>query len=150
MSAQASYIVFEVPIRTVSLYNQREHWAARYRRTKEEREAVHATWLEEMTVWRWHVPIPCTVTLTRIAPRELDDDNLRGALKSVRDEIALLMGLDDRDPRVFWRYEQERASKGDYSVRVEIDGETDPPASRTEFPRRSARKENHERPASCC
>lgn len=98
-----------IPIRTVSLTNKREHWGDRARRSKAEKDAVG-----------WMVPKckpPCTVTLTRIGPKLLDDDNLRGALKAVRDGIAAKLSVDDSDPTVVWNYAQE---KGDYAVRVDI------------------------------
>lgn len=52
--------------------------------------------------------LPCVVRLTRLSPGTLDDDNLRGALKAVRDGVADRLGVDDRDPRVTWEYAQER------------------------------------------
>ena len=62
--------------------------------------------------------MPVVITLTRVSPRELDDDNLRPALKSARDGIADWLQVDDRDPRVKWEYAQERGKpKG---VRVEV------------------------------
>jgi hypothetical protein len=105
--------VIIIPIKTVSLTNQREHWRVRHRRTRYEREAVSLLMPKG-------VPIPCTVRLTRISPGILDDDNLRGALKSVRDEIAKLSGVDDADPRIRWEYDQHRAGARRYEVRVEV------------------------------
>jgi hypothetical protein len=99
-----------LPIRTNNGLNAREHWAARSRRVKKERG------LAGTVVPRF--ALPCTVTLVRISPGLLDDDNLRGALKGVRDGIADRLGVDDRDPRVTWLYAQER-DKG-YAVRVEF------------------------------
>lgn len=52
------------------------------------------------------------VTLVRVAARALDDDNLRGALKAVRDGVADALGIDDRDPRVTWSYRQDRGPSG--------------------------------------
>lgn len=106
-------IEFTVPLRTVSGLNVREHHMARHRRVKAEREAV---------AWKLgakrDVPLPAVVTLTRVAPsRGLDDDNLRGALKGCRDQVAAWLGVDDRDPLVQWNYGQER---GEWSVRVEV------------------------------
>lgn len=60
------------------------------------------------------------VMLTRIAQGELDDDNLRGALKAVRDAIASWVGTNDRDPLIAWEYGQQRAAQHVYRVRVEI------------------------------
>lgn len=53
---------------------------------------------------------PLVVTITRVAPRELDDDNLTGAAKYVRDGVADWLGVDDRTSRsgVTWRYDQRK------------------------------------------
>lgn len=105
--------MIEIPIRTVPGMNAREHWRARTGRVKKEREA--AAWV----LSRHPKPsVPCTVKLTRCAPSNgLDDDNLAGALKGVRDEIAKWLGVDDRDRRqVRYVYDQRRAPWG---VRVE-------------------------------
>ncbi|AAQ54957.1 hypothetical protein Bcep22_gp23 [Burkholderia phage Bcep22] len=99
-----------LPLHTNNGLNAREHWAARSRRVKKER-GLAGTVVPSFA-------LPCTVTLVRISPGLLDDDNLRGALKGVRDGIADRLGVDDRDPRVTWVYAQERA-KG-YAVRVEL------------------------------
>ncbi len=98
-----------LPLRLVSLANMREHWRTRARRAKQHRMACIA------------IPkarVPCTVLITRLAPRTLDDDNLQGAAKSVRDGIADRLGVDDADPRITWLYAQEKCSE--YGVRVTI------------------------------
>ena len=61
------------------------------------------------------VQLPCTVTLRRCGKRDLDDDNLTGALKYVRDAIAeylipgLAPGRADNDRRIAWKYDQEHS-----------------------------------------
>lgn len=66
------------------------------------------------------------VTITRIAPRELDDDNLRAGAKSVRDGITDALGLrDDRDRRLRWLYSQERGKPKQYAVRITVTGRRD-------------------------
>lgn len=69
------------------------------------------------------VPVlPVVVTITRVAPRALDDDNLAYAAKAIRDGIADALGVRDNDPRVSWRYEQrkpERGCKPAVEIRVE-------------------------------
>lgn len=60
------------------------------------------------------------VTLTRIAPRALDDDNLAYAFKGVRDSIAKCLGVDDRDPRVSWDYAQSRRAPKEYAIAIVI------------------------------
>jgi hypothetical protein len=70
-----------------------------------------------------HPQMPLVVELTRISFGRLDDDNLRQALKGVRDEIAWQLGVNDRDPIVRWDYEhpgQEHGPRGYAAVRVRI------------------------------
>ncbi len=105
-----------LPIKTVAGLNVREHWRARSARVK--RERTTAALLTPAS------PLPCVVLLTRLSPGLLDDDNLQGACKAIRDGIADRLGVDDRDPRVTWNYAQERCVRGQFGVRVEITGRT--------------------------
>lgn len=61
--------------------------------------------------------LPVTVTLVRVGPRALDDDNLAFAFKAVRDGVADALGVKDHDARVTWVYAQER---GPYAIRIEL------------------------------
>lgn len=62
-------------------------------------------------------PPPLLVTITRIGPRKLDDDNLASACKYARDQIASAVGIDDGSEQYTWLYKQ---AKGGYGVDVEI------------------------------
>jgi hypothetical protein len=104
-------VTFDIPIRTVSALNLREHWRKRAKRVKSERQAAYL-------ITPYGVRLPCTVKLTRIAPRALDGDNWQAGAKGIRDGIADKLGVDDRDPRVTWEYGQERGKP--YAVRVTI------------------------------
>lgn len=138
-------ISLTLPIRTVSESNARGHWAARARRAKPQRWAaglaVRAVCPPE---WVQRRPRPktasecnlapaigeaechnVTVTLVRVAPRLLDDDNLRGALKAVRDGVADALGTDDRDPRIQWAYQQRKQPKT-YAVEIHMKPTTIP------------------------
>lgn len=109
----------EIPIRTKSSLNQREHWAAKARRVKAEREATYAMLMGQLRVLQ--AGEGATVTLTRVAPRLLDDDNLRGALKAVRDAIAFLLGRDDKPGSgIEWRYAQKQGKPREYAVVAEV------------------------------
>ena len=105
----------KIPIRTYSALNERIHWAKRARRTKQEREVAY---LFAANTFRG-INFPMTVKLTRVAPRMLDDDNLRGALKGIRDGIADRLGIDDREPCVTWEYGQCKGDPGEYAVIVD-------------------------------
>ena len=106
----------EVPIRTVSEMNVRGHWAPRAQRAKRHRQTTR--WALRTTS---RPALPCTVTLTRIAPRELDGDNLQASFKATRDGVADWLNVDDRDPRVVWRYAQRRGERKRYAVEVRIE-----------------------------
>lgn len=104
----------EIPIRTVSETNQREHWAQKHRRKR---------WQQFMTkvVLRRMAKKPKSVIqvrLTRLAPRRLDTDNGVGALKHVQDALAEWLGINDGDVRVRWFYGQEKSKA--YAVRIEV------------------------------
>ena len=101
-----------LPLRIESTPNKREHWGVRSRRTAAHRLAALAVPIH---------PLPCVVTLTRIAPRALDDDNNVSGFKALRDGIAKRLGVDDADPRVEWRYGQERGKRKEYAARVNIE-----------------------------
>jgi hypothetical protein len=107
-----------IPLRTQSESNLRDHWARKAKRAKEQRGAA-ALWvceaMQEGMVVAEGAP---HVTLTRIAPRALDADNLARSMKSVQDGVADALGIDDRHIR--WTYAQERGGKREYAVRVEI------------------------------
>lgn len=109
-----------VPIRTVSVANTRTHWAVKARRVKAERHAVALLLRPLLRGEPTGLWVPCVVTLVRIAPRELDDDNCVRAMKACRDSIAAELGVDDRDPRVEWRYAQRRGRVREYAVEVSI------------------------------
>lgn len=107
-------ISLTLPIRTVSEANARGHWSTKAKRAKGQRGTAavvlraKAPKLEPLLV----------VRLTRVSPGELDDDNLRTAMKATRDGVADWLRIDDRSPLVLWDYAQERGK--DYAVRVEV------------------------------
>lgn len=106
-----------LPIRLVSEANAHAHWRLRQRRAKVQRTATALALRGAVRA----IVLPVVVTITRIAPRALDDDNLSGAAKHVRDGIADALGIDDRDPCVTWKIEQARGGKGEYAVRIQIE-----------------------------
>ena len=104
-------------LRTVPGMNVREHYMARFRRVRDEKERV--AW--ELKRLREKPPLPCVVTLTRLAPSSgLDDDNLVGAMKAIRDSVADWLGVDDKDSAtVRYEYAQQR---GPWAVGIGFSG----------------------------
>ena len=114
-------MIVEIKLHTVSESNSHEHWRARQKRAKEQRAVVALA----LRAWVDSLPaLPCIVEIVRVSPRGLDDDNLRGATKHVRDGIADVLGVDDRDARVEWRYAQAKGPAKYYAVRVSIEPAT--------------------------
>lgn len=118
-------LIVTLPIKTVSELNVREHWARRAARTRQARQLAAWGCSAVLTEYRQqlaHRTCPTVhILLTRIAPRALDCDNLRGALKGVRDGVTDALGLEcDRDERLRWEYAQMKGEPKQYAVRVTV------------------------------
>lgn len=98
-------IAITLPLRIVSEANSRGSWHAGAKRANMQRGtaamALRADCITAGLTSRYLI-----ITLTRIAHRRLDTDNLQRALKAVRDGVADALGIDDGDARLEWRYEQ--------------------------------------------
>lgn len=107
-----------IPIRLPSLPNLRVSWqkmASIKKKHKSSTKRCIDNWLKYFGAMP---PMPLLVTITRLGPHELDDDNLASSAKYVRDQIAASVGVDDGNKDYTWRYEQ-RVEK-EYGVEVEI------------------------------
>lgn len=113
-------ISVKLPVKIISEANTRSHWREKARRASGHRSAAHGALLRYVGV----IP-PCgerfAITLTRIAPRELDDDNLAGGFKAVRDGVADWLGIDDGSKRLTWRYEQRKGWPREYAAEIKIE-----------------------------
>ena len=107
------------PIRTQSEANLREHWAPKAKRAKIQRATVGML-VQQKPMLRRH-PGMFEVTLTRIAPRKLDTDNLARSMKAIRDGVADALHLDDGDVRFDWKYTQEKGEPKKYAVKIQIE-----------------------------
>lgn len=123
MNGVAEVFCVLLPLRIESEMNQREHWAAKARRTKQHRQAALVLVRHAMRSFAGERPIGAKVTLTRIAPRELDTDNLASGFKACRDGVADALGFsDDSDPRLTWAYAQRKSGKAnEYAAEVVIE-----------------------------
>ncbi len=106
-----------------------EHWTDAYKRHKAQKKAIHWAFI----LHQWDIDLPCEVILTRMSPRFLDShDNLPTSFKFIVDSLAdcimkktltqhqkaLRPGHSDSDPRITWKYQQEKSKiKG---IRIEI------------------------------
>lgn len=103
---------FTIPIKAPSLSNTRMGWQ-KFASLKKRQKNATALCMRNLDIPK----PPLLVIITRVGPRKLDDDNLVGACKYIRDQIATIIGIDDGSPLYIWHYEQKI---GSYSVEVEI------------------------------
>ncbi len=100
----------DVPIKTVSEANSREHWLKSAKRHTAQQWAIKAIWPKNE-----QISLPCWVCLERLSERRLDSDNLAMAFKWIRDQIAdqiipdKAKGQADADPRIEWVYRQSKS-----------------------------------------
>lgn len=114
----------KLPIKTVSEANlNREHWAKKHRRHKLQKEAIKLCCTGRITPDL----LPCTIKLTRIAPRFLDShDNLPCSFKFILDSLAALLvpgkanGQADSDKRIQVIYDQIKGVPHEYAIEIEI------------------------------
>ncbi len=127
-------IIWEIPLKTTSEANSSEHWTKASKRHRHQQFFIRALF----NGFPLPIPIPCEITLTRIAERMLDaHDALPMAFKWIVDEIGAQLfpekvvtykkkngryaknkGHADSDPRVTWKYAQEKGRI--QGVRIEI------------------------------
>lgn len=96
------YFTRFVPVRVISEANMWDHWSQRQKRTRLQREAVNIYLRNLRTKGK-----PTSIFLQRADIARLDGDNLQTAFKHVRDELADILGFNDRDESVRWYYEQK-------------------------------------------
>lgn len=111
-----------IPIKLESR-NKKEHWSRGHRRKKKQQAAVRFLLQSQVK----GTELPVIVTITRVSPRALDEDNfLGGDAKAIRDVLADMLipglrpGQADSDHRITWRYEQEQVSKT-YACKIKIE-----------------------------
>jgi hypothetical protein len=120
-----------VPLTITRGQNNREHHMVRAKRVREERSAVDESLRDAdrmssrkyiMGTLLYDDGLGARVTLLRpYARTPLDDDNLSGACKAVRDEVAAFLGVDDATDRIHWRYVQCKSVAKDCNVRIRIE-----------------------------
>jgi hypothetical protein len=100
------------------------NWWVGSKLAKQQREAT-ALALASLAPVREAMAEGCIVTMTRVSAGTLDDDNLRPALKRIRDTVAVFLlggktGERDNDSRIVWLYEQAKGKRNCPAVDIEI------------------------------
>jgi len=111
-------IELTLPIKTLSEANKFEHWQARAKRQKIYLDLIRLAMGPILS----EIRLPCVITCKRYGVRLLDAwDNLPMSFKKIVDLVAELLtgkgrGRGDGDPRLSWRYDQEKSKA--YGIRI--------------------------------
>ena len=113
-----------VPVPAVSNANRsHEHWRKQKERADAQKQHTFAI-LRQMPLENHDAVVWSKGLLVRliiVSAHALDDDNMNGAVKYYRDEVARWLGVDDGDPSVRYVAKWERyRGKGQRGVRIEF------------------------------
>lgn len=118
--------IINLDLKVVSEANTRCHWAEKAKRVKEQRStAFWATQARKMELGNYEGKI-LTITLTRKSKRKLDDDNLTGAFKAIRDGVADALwpnmpnSIRDSHDKCIWIYTQETGNICGISISIDV------------------------------
>jgi hypothetical protein len=117
------FVEVEIEMNLKSLANQSEHWTAKSKRNRGQANAVYYALCNRLN----DLKPPYLITLTRVAPRTLDGDNLVISFKKIRDEISHMFfpdtrpGMADSYDCFIWKYKQEKAKPKEYAIKIRID-----------------------------
>lgn len=104
-----------------------EHWTKTKKRHDNQKLLVRASMKHYLFE---EIPRPCIVTMTRISPRQMDDDNLIQAFKWIKDELASIIidqfkqfrpGTCDNNNKISWEYKQKKGKVRQYAFKIEIE-----------------------------
>ncbi len=117
---QKEFWSITVPVRLLSEANNTDHWTKKHKRRKNIKFNITSVW--NMGLIR-NVKLPVLITLTRLAPLTLDDDNLVAAFKGARDVVADLLkpglapGRADGTSEIAFEYRQQKSKE--YGIRID-------------------------------
>lgn len=113
ISKGEGFAILSLPIKTVSEANNFDHWTKKHKRHKEQKLAIF--WICRTNID--HIKLPCTIKLTRLAPRMIDAaDNLPMSFKYILDAICEILtgqtvaGRADSHPGISVSYDQIKTS----------------------------------------
>ena len=99
-----------------------EHWSEKNKRHKAQKKMVWWALNDK----RPPTTTPAIFTLTRVAPRYMDEDNLQSSFKAIRDQCAdyihpgLAPGRADGLGDITFIYKQEKGAPKEYKIKIEI------------------------------
>jgi len=116
-------VAIEAPIRIRSTANIKEHWRKTYSMRKKNLEILNRYIPDRLPT------LPIKITITRVAPRKLDTDNLIYSVKEYRDWIADLIipglkpGRADNNSALSFFYQQIHKSPKEYGIIILVESD---------------------------
>jgi hypothetical protein len=110
-----------LPLKIETAANKWEHWTKSRLRKKNYLQCLFTIRPEVI-----QIQPPVVISLTRIAPRALDYDNLLHAFKSIRDDITKWIfpdkprGQGDERCGIEFIYSQEKGEPKQYAIRIDV------------------------------
>ena len=100
---------------------KRQHWAVKNKQREVVKEEIERALLEQdwEPMGKPTALTPWTVRLVRLGPREMDDDGVVSALKSVRDAFAKFVNVNDKHKHII-RYTYDQEPSREFGVRIEV------------------------------
>ena len=120
MSMNSEIVEVEIPYKLHPIANKYEHWAVRAKRVKKEFGMIRL-YLQKIPV------LPVKVTLTRVAPRSWDWDNMVIAFKNIRDAVCMCYfplapsGKMDETDNFEWNYFQRKGAPNEYKIIIRLE-----------------------------
>ena len=110
-------VKIRMPIHVISEANNRDHWSLKTKRRVAQQKEFVVLWRNAKV----KIDFPCKVIFTRFGAKLLDSDNLAGAFKFVRDQLAREAGVDDGSPLWKFEYRQEITPNREYFIEIELE-----------------------------
>lgn len=109
-----------LPLKVNTRGNNRQQWYFDAKTAKQERDAAYVA----IRALPRRPALPVKVTLTRYAPRPLDEfGNLPSSMKHVVDGIAEAYGVDDKRIDLYgWNCKQVKSAEYGVGIRIEAKG----------------------------
>lgn len=116
------YQSWEIPIKLVSEANLKEYWTKTHERHKMYKGYIDSAFIIKPIRFK----PPVTIEFVRVAPRQLDFDNLVYAFKFIRDTICakLIPGLSpgraDSSKLITCEYNQTKGKPNEHGIKIVI------------------------------
>lgn len=109
----------KVKISGLNKSSRYQHWGKQANLSKKHRTLAAIATSNQIVARNIKGSLKYVVTFTRFGKRKLDDDNLIGGLKHIRDGVSDALGVNDGSDRITFHYKQEIHSENKLTIMIE-------------------------------